>query len=79
MHIKQKSSVTLTVVGWNDSIAIYIASSESCKPKRFIWFWIKVEKKIYSRTTTKSVPLLQPEYGFCQQNEQQRGKVLVSE
>ena len=25
-------------------------------------------KKIYSRTTTKAVPLLQPEHGFCQQN-----------
>ena len=23
-------------------------------------------KKVYSRTTTKSIPLLQPEHGFCQ-------------
>ena len=25
-------------------------------------------KKVYSRKTTKSIPLLQPEHGFCQQN-----------
>ena len=31
-HIKQKSSVTLIEVGWNDISAIYIASSESCEP-----------------------------------------------
>ena len=35
-------------------------------------------KTIYSRTTIKSVPLLQPEHGFCQQNGPQRGQVLVS-
>ena len=44
-HIRQKSSVTLIVVGWNDSNAIYIAFSESCEPKRFIQCWKKVEKK----------------------------------
>ena len=26
-------------------------------------------KKFFSRTTTKSIPLLQPEHGFWQQNE----------
>ena len=36
-------------------------------------------KKKYSRTTTKSVPLLQPEHGFCQQNWPENGQVLVSE
>ena len=35
-------------------------------------------KKIYSRTTTKSVPLLQPEHGFCQQYGQGCDQVLVS-
>ena len=44
-HIKQKSSLTLTVVGWNNNSAIYIASSESCEPKRFVWCWKKVEIK----------------------------------
>ena len=32
-------------------------------------------KKVYSRTTTKSNPLLQPEHGFCQQNGPERGKL----
>ena len=54
--------VWLTVVGWNDSSAIYIASSESCEPffnfvptpnKSFVRCWNKVEKK-NSRTTPKT-------------------------
>ena len=32
-------------------------------------------KKVYSRTTTKSIPLLQPEHGFCQQNGPERHQV----
>ena len=44
---------------------------------RFFWiFWIleicsvleQSWKKVYSRTTTKSIQLLQPEHGFYQQN-----------
>ena len=35
-------------------------------------------KKIYSRATTISVPLLQPEHGFCQQNGPEHDQVLVS-
>ena len=42
-HIKQKTSVTLTVVGWNHSSAIY----KSCESKRFVWCWNKVEKNIF--------------------------------
>ena len=30
-------------------------------------------KKVYSRATTKSILLLQPEHGFCQQNWPERG------
>ena len=65
-HITQKSNVTLTVVGQNDSSAIYMTSSESCEPKSFVRCWNIFEKK-YSRTTTNSALLLQPEHGFCQQ------------
>ena len=32
-------------------------------------------KEIYSRATTKSNPLLQPEHGFCQQNGLERGQL----
>ena len=72
VHINQKSSVTLTVVGKNESRAVfYIVSSESCKYKRFVWRWNKVEKKMYSRKRTKSIPLLESEHGFCQKKKDQ--------
>ena len=58
----KKSSVTLTLVSKNNNRAAYVASSESCEPKRRI-----------TRITTKSIPLLQPEHGFCQQNGPKRG------
>ena len=32
-------------------------------------------KKVYSRTTTKSVPLIQPEHGCCHQNVPERGQL----
>ena len=31
-------------------------------------------KKVYSRGTTKSIPLFQPEHGFCQNNGSERGQ-----
>ena len=31
-------------------------------------------KKVYSRATTKPIPLLQPEHGFCQKNGSECGK-----
>ena len=65
VHIKQKRqcSATLTVVVWNDNMAVYIASSKS---------W----KKVYSRTITKFIPLLHREHGFCQQNGPEGGQAL---
>ena len=60
-QLKQKSSVSLTVVGLNDSRSVYnIVFSESCEPKRFVRCGKKIE-----RTTTKSISPLQPEHGFC--------------
>ena len=41
----QKRSLSLTVVGWNDSRAVYIASSKSSESKRSIWSLSKVERK----------------------------------
>ena len=64
-HIKQKSSVTCEV-GYSDSTAVYIASSESCQPRDLFGLGTKFKENIeYSRTATKSIPLLQPEHGFC--------------
>ena len=60
-QFKQKSSVSLTVVGLNNSRSVYnIVSSESCEPKRFVRCGKKIE-----RTTIKSISPLQPEHGFC--------------
>ena len=42
-----KNNVTLPVVGKNDSNAVYITSSESCEPKRFILCWNKVVENIF--------------------------------
>ena len=40
--------------------------SKSSEPKRLVRHLNKVEwKKVYLRTTTKLIPLLQPELGFC--------------
>ena len=41
----KKSSVTLTVAGYDDSRAVYIAFSESCEPNRFVCCWNKIERK----------------------------------
>ena len=45
MHIKQKSSVTLTVVSQKKNRAVYIAPSESCEHKTFYQCQNKVERK----------------------------------
>ena len=63
VHRNQKSSITLTVVSKNDSRAVYVGSSESCEHKRCSLCW-----NVYSRTTIKSVPQLQPEHAFFQEN-----------
>ena len=46
-YIKQKKqcSTTLIVVGWNDSMAVYVYSSEYSKPKRFVRRSKKIERK----------------------------------
>ena len=46
-YIKQRSSVTLAVIDYNDSSAVYIAYSESCEPKRFVRCWKKLKKTIF--------------------------------
>ena len=43
-HIKQRRCAAY-MAGENNSRALYIASSESCKPNKFVWHWNKVERK----------------------------------
>ena len=47
VHIKQKSSATLTVVDQSNTSAVYISSSESCEPKRYIRWWNKLKESIF--------------------------------
>ena len=53
---------------------VYIGSSKSCEPKRFVRCWNKVERK-QPKTATKLIPLKRPEHGFCQQNGPRRSQM----
>ena len=73
--------------GWLErqqcNFAIYLDSSESCEPRRFVWCWMeqkwiyvyvytfKNNNQISSTVTTRAE--------FCQQNGPEHGQVLVSE
>ena len=67
----------MTVVGWNDSSAIYIASSESCETNIFVRCWNKVVKKHFQQQQINSISLLQQGRGFCQQNGQDVVKYCI--
>ena len=41
----KKGSATSTVVGWNSNREVYIVSSKSSEPKRFVRSWNKVGTK----------------------------------
>ena len=66
-HIKQKRqwSATLTVVGLNNNMAVYIGFLESLNLRDLFSVGKKVENKYIQQ---KLVPLLQTEHGFCQEN-----------
>ena len=71
----KKSNATLTVVVLNHNSAVYVAFAKFSEPKEFVRLLKKVEEKVYSRTTTKLIPLLQPEHGFIRQNGPKRFQV----
>ena len=56
-YIKPKKQWNFAMVGWNDNKAVYIVSSKSFEPKRFVRRLNKVERKyknqINSTVTTK--------------------------
>ena len=69
-HIKQNSSeasIRTTTERFTQLLLNLVNLRDSVLEKSW--------KKVYSRTTTKSVPLLQPEHEFCQQNGSERGEV----
>ena len=49
---------------------VYIASSKSSEPKRFVQRFNKVERKYIQQKQ----PLLQPEHGICRQNGPELGQ-----
>ena len=59
----------------NHNSAVYVAFAKFSEPKEFVRLLKKVEEKVYSRTTTKLIPLLQPEHGFIRQNGPKRFQV----
>ena len=72
--LSQKSSASLMVVGWKGNGVVYIAFIESSKPIDELKAGTKL-KKVYTKTKTKLIPLLQPEHKFCRQNGPERSQV----
>ena len=79
-HIKQKSSVTLAIVSKNNSRAVCCVGAklkESVQEQvhNQINPTVTIRTRVLSTewTTTKSIPLLRPEHGFCQQSGPERG------
>ena len=60
-HIKQKRCVTC-VVCWNNCIALYAASPNLSNLTEIFSGLEQSWKKVYSTATTKSIPLLQPDW-----------------
>ena len=73
-HIKQKSSATLTVVGKNDSSAVYMASSESCETKRFARCWNKIERKYIQKQQPNQFHCYNQNMGFVNRMDQNVAK-----
>ena len=70
----KKSRVTLTVIGYNGSSVIYIASSESCEPKRFVWCWKKVEKQYTQEQQPNQFHCYNQNMGFVKRMDQNETK-----
>ena len=69
-HIKQKSSVILKVVSWNKSRVVYIASYESCEPKRLSRLCNKVERKYIQEQQRNQIYCYNQNMGFFNRIDQ---------
>ena len=69
VQVKQKSSVTC-VAGQNDSRAVYIASSESCQPKRFVRCCNKIERKYIQEQQPNQFHCYNQNMGFVNRMDQ---------
>ena len=52
------------MVGWSNGSANYIASSESCEPKRFVRCWNKVEKQYIQEQQSNQFHCYNQNMGF---------------
>ena len=60
--------VRTTAGHFTELLLNYANQTEICSASEQSW------KKVYLSATIKSIPLLQPEYGFCQKNGSERGQ-----
>ena len=67
---KKQCSVTLTVVRQNNSRAVYIASYESCEPKRFSRCCNKVERKYIQEKQPNQIYCCIQNMGFVNRMDQ---------
>ena len=63
-----EQEVFSTKIGYPNTLLNLVNLTEICSALEQSW------KKIYSRVTTKSIPLLQPEHGFCQKICSEQGQ-----
>ena len=69
----------MRVVGQNDSRVVYIASSESCEPKRFVRCWNKVEKKYIQEKQPNQFHCYNQSMGFFNRMDQNMIRMKMME
>ena len=74
--VLQKNSVTLTVVGQNNSRVVYTASFESCKPKRLVRRQNKIERK-YVQELPNQFHCYNQSMGFVNRRDQNMAKYRI--
>ena len=81
-HFEQRSAyqakTLCNLYGWLEQQQGALHSFFRIQPteQKSVWHWNKVERNYIqkSRTKIKSIPLLQPEHGFCLKNGSERDK-----
>ena len=61
----------------SDIRVVYIASSESCKPKIFVQCWNKVERKYIQEQKSNKFPCYNQSMGFVNRMDQNMGMYRI--
>ena len=77
VHQAKKGRATLTVVDWNDNREVYIASSESSEPKRFVRRWNKVERKYIQEQQPTQFHCYNQSMSFVKRMDQNMAKYRI--